>query len=201
MSASSRRAQQDGARCRRRGRIPVWPCSVAGLHEASHRRSRPAGRRTIDPAHNDYDPLAQPPAADGARPEIVVWLGGGVRTALLLAAGHQQTRLAALDATLAATAAVSRTTALGVTAHPMGVGQPAAIAGLELSLRRIMLTPGGWIPGHSHPGALVIFVQSGTWGYTALGGTAQLSRAAVDGALTPAEPMPIGSAVLLAARD
>ncbi len=77
--------------------------------------------------------------------------------------------LAAQDAILAATAAASRTTALGVTAHPMGVGQPAAIAVLELSLRRITLTPGDRIPAHSHLGALVIFVESGTWGYTAIG--------------------------------
>ena len=90
---------------------------------------------------------------------------------------------------------------VGVTAQLMGAGQPAATPGMELTLRRVTLAPGGGIPPHSHPGALLIVVESGTWGHTALGGTAQLTRAAVAGTPTPAEPVTIGTEVTLTAGD
>ena len=60
----------------------------------------------------------------------------------------------------------------------------------------------GWTaPDHTHPGALVIYVESGSFGYTALGGTAQLTRAAVDGAVTPPETMPMGEELVLTPGD
>ena len=90
---------------------------------------------------------------------------------------------------------------VGVTAQLLGSGQPTPAPGLELTLRRITIAPGGLIPAHSHPGALVIVVEAGTWGYTALGGTTQLTRAAVAGTPTPAEAMPIGTEVILTAGD
>ena len=52
--------------------------------------------------------------------------------------------------------------ATGGASQPMGGGQPAAAPGLELTLRRITLAPGGRVPAHSHPGAPVIFVEAGT---------------------------------------
>ena len=91
--------------------------------------------------------------------------------------------------------------AVGVTAQLLGAGQPASAPGLELTLRRITIASGGAIPAHSHPGALVIFLEAGTWGYTALGGTVQLTRAAVAGTPTPAESMPMGTEVILNAGD
>jgi len=91
--------------------------------------------------------------------------------------------------------------AVGITVELLGSGHPGPAPGLELSLRRTTLAPGGRLPAHSHPGALVIFVEAGTWGYIALGGTAQLTRAAVDGTPTPAEEMPIGTEVILTAGD
>ena len=100
-----------------------------------------------------------------------------------------------------ASPAASPVAATGVTAEAMGVGQPASAPGLELSLRRITIAPGGKIPAHSHPGALVIFVEAGTWGYTSLGGTIQLTRAAAEGTPAPAEEMPIGTEVILNAGD
>ncbi|CAA9524381.1 MAG: hypothetical protein AVDCRST_MAG73-377 [uncultured Thermomicrobiales bacterium] len=63
------------------------------------------------------------------------------------------------------------------------------------------IAPGGRLPAHSHPGALVIFVEAGTWGYTALGGTAELTRAAVGGTPTPAEALPMGTEVILNPGD
>lgn len=106
-------------------------------------------------------------------------------------------RAVAQDATPAATP----TGAVGTTAQVLGSGQPAAAPGLELSLRRIVHVPGGRVPAHSHPGALVIFVEAGTWGYTPLGGTIQLTRATVDGTPTPAEDLEMGTEVILTAGD
>jgi redox-sensitive bicupin YhaK (pirin superfamily) len=90
---------------------------------------------------------------------------------------------------------------VGVTADLMGVGQPTTTPGLELSLRRITIAPGGGVPPHSHPGALVIYTESGSWGYTHLGGTVQLTRAAGEGTATAAEGMPVGEEVILNAGD
>jgi len=132
---------------------------------------------------------------DISRRDVVVRLGSGALAALLLSVAQSPT--AAQDATPAA----SPVAATGVTAEAMGVGQPASAPGLELSLRRITIAPGGKIPAHSHPGALVIFVEAGTWGYTSLGGTIQLTRAAAEGTPAPAEEMPTGTEVILNAGD
>jgi hypothetical protein len=91
--------------------------------------------------------------------------------------------------------------AVGVTIQLLGSGQPTSAPGLELSLRRTTLAPGGRLPAHSHPGAHVIVVEAGTWGYTPLGGTAKLTRAPVDGTPTPAELLPIGTDAMLSAGD
>ena len=90
---------------------------------------------------------------------------------------------------------------VGVSAVLLGGGQPAAAPGYELTLRRITIAPGGGIPAHTHPGALVIYLESGTWGYTALGGTARLTRAAAAGTPAAAEDLPIGTEVILTAGD
>ncbi|MBA3414769.1 MAG: hypothetical protein H0U10_06055 [Chloroflexia bacterium] len=115
--------------------------------------------------------------------------------ALGLALASRRFDAFAQDATPAPAAAV------GVSAQLLGIGQPAAAPGLELTLRRITIAVGGSIPPHSHPGALVIFVESGAFGYTALGGTIELTRAAVDGTPAPAEEMPTGTEVILNPGD
>ena len=83
----------------------------------------------------------------------------------------------------------------------MGVGQPTTTPGLELSLRRATIAPDGRLPAHSHPGALVIFVEEGAFGYTALGGMAQLTRASAEGTSHAAEAMPVGTEVILNPGD
>ena len=150
----------------------------------------------MDVTRPEVDPVGQTQHADITR-RTALRLGGSGLAALLLAASAQPRHLAAQEASPAA----SPTGAPGVTAQLMGVGQPAATPGLELSLRRITNPPGGRVPAHSHPGALVIFVESGTFGYTALGGTAQLTRAAVAGTPTPPEVMPMGTEVILNPGD
>ncbi len=150
----------------------------------------------MDPTHPEVDSLAQTRHADLSR-RTALRLSGGALAALLFAGSTRPHALAAQDASPAATP----TGATGTTTQAMGVGQPAAAPGLELSLRRITIAPGGRVPAHSHPGALVIFVEAGTWGYTALGGTVQLTRAAVGGTPTPAETMPMGTEVILNPGD
>ena len=104
------------------------------------------------------------------------------------------TQSAAQDATPAAGP-------VGVTATLLGSGETTVAPGHELSLRRITIEPGGGIPAHTHPGALVIYLESGTWGYTALNGTALLTRAAQNGTPSPTEEMPIGEEVILNPGD
>ena len=144
-------------------------------------------------------PTDPKPAAPGLDADLsrraAVRLGGAGLAALLLAAGAR--RGTAQDATPAATP----TGAVGTTAQVLGSGQPASAPGLELSLRRIVHVAGGRVPAQSHPGALVIYVEAGTWGYTPLGGTIQLTRAAVDGTPAPAEDLEMGTEVLLTAGD
>lgn len=118
---------------------------------------------------------------------------GGMSMAALLSTRWKSAT--AQDATPAPTGAV------GVTIQMLGLGPTTAAPGLELTLRRTVLAPGGRLPDHTHPGALVIYVESGSFGYTALGGTAEMTRAAVDGTMTPAESMPMGTEVILTAGD
>jgi hypothetical protein len=90
---------------------------------------------------------------------------------------------------------------VGVSATLIGSGQPSLTPGHELSLRRITIAPGGGLPAHTHPGALIIYLESGTWGYIPLAGIAQLTRAAVDGTPSPTEDMAIGTETVLEPGD
>ena len=107
---------------------------------------------------------------------------------------------------LAGTAAQDATPAAGplagVTIEALGGGMPAAAPGHALSLLRVTFAPGASIPPHTQPGALVVAVESGTFGFTVTQGQAQLSRAAAPGG-TPAaaEPLAPGAEVLLGPGD
>lgn len=90
---------------------------------------------------------------------------------------------------------------VGVTSMLLGSGQPGLVPGHELSLRRVTIAPGGGIPAHTHPGALVIYLESGTWGYIPLDGVARLTRAAVDGTPSPTEDMVVGTETMLQPGD
>jgi len=122
-------------------------------------------------------------------------LGGVGAIAVASGLASRGSALAAQDATPSVPAAV------GVTAQLLGSGQTMSAPGMELTLRRITIAVGGSIPAHTHPGALVILVEAGTFGYTALGGTVQLTRATIAGTPTPAESMPTGTEVILNPGD
>jgi hypothetical protein len=88
-----------------------------------------------------------------------------------------------------------------ITFQLLGAGPTATAPGLELTLRRTTLAPGAVLPDHTPPGALVIFVESGAFGYTPLDGNVQMTRAAVGGTVTPAELPAMGAEVVLEAGD
>lgn len=89
----------------------------------------------------------------------------------------------------------------GVYGEVLASGFPTAVPEMELVLRRTIITPGGGLPPHSHPGPIIFMVDAGTWGYTPLGGSIQLTRAAVDGNVNPPEEPPLGVELILTAGD
>jgi quercetin dioxygenase-like cupin family protein len=118
-----------------------------------------------------------------------------------LGAGGLGLALAARGVSAAAQEATPLTETVGVVGDILGAGQPTSTPEMELVLRRTTIAPGGGIPPHSHPGSIVIVVDAGTWGYTPLGGTIQLTRAAVNGTPAPAEEVPLGTEVILTKGD
>ena len=148
-------------------------------------------RRTEGPIAMIDEPTPVPSAL--TRRTALAGLGAGFGLAL---AARGLGRTAAQESTPAIASGGE-----GVTAELMGAGQPAGVPGMELTLRRIVIAPGGGLAPHSHPGALVIDVESGTWGHTALGGTARLTRATTDGTPQPAEDVEIGVEAILTAGD
>jgi hypothetical protein len=86
----------------------------------------------------------------------------------LSAFGLVSTRTVAQDATPATG---------GPVAELLGHGLPAAAPGFDLSLYRVTLGPGAMVPPHTHPGASVVYVESGTLAFTSLEGEAYLFRA------------------------
>ena len=103
----------------------------------------------------------------------------------------------------APTVAQEATPAAGeVAAELLGHGPPTAAPGFDLSLYRVTLGSGGVVPPHTHPGAGVVYVESGTFGFTPLEGEAWLIRAGV--AATPdaqGEMLAHGTEVMLTAGD
>ena len=135
-----------------------------------------------------------PRASVVSRRGVVVGASAGTLLTALLPRGFG--RAAAQESTPAITSGGH-----GVTAEQLGAGEPTTTPGMELTLRRTTIAPGGGLAPHSHPGALVIYVESGTWGHTALGGTARLTRAARGGTPQPTEEVEIGVEMILTAGD
>ncbi len=123
------------------------------------------------------------------------------RRTALAGAGGLGLALAARGLSAAAQESTPLTEPVGIEGVDLGSGQPTSIPEMELVLRRTTIAPGGGIPPHSHPGSLLLVVDAGTFGYTPLGGTTQLTRAAVAGTPAPVEEVPIGTEVLLTKGD
>lgn len=92
--------------------------------------------------------------------------------------------------------------ATNVSAQVLGNAAPEAATGQSLVLARIIFGPGGSIGPHTHPGTLVVSVESGTLGFTlAEEGEMPVMRAAPAGTPAAAEPVRSGQEVELAPGD
>ncbi len=89
----------------------------------------------------------------------------------------------------------------GVAGTVLGADVPTIAQGAELAVARTTIAPGGGLPPHGHPGAIMFVVDAGTWGYTPLGGTIRVTRAAGDGTPTAAEEPPMGVELILTKGD
>jgi quercetin dioxygenase-like cupin family protein len=88
----------------------------------------------------------------------------------------------------------------GITPQPLGGGEPSIAPGYAMGLVRLTYEPGATLNAHTHPGASILFIESGTLTYTLLEGTATVTRApsgmATPGAAPTSESVPPGDIVL-----
>lgn len=89
----------------------------------------------------------------------------------------------------------------GVSGVVLGSAVPAALPDHTLSLRLTMIDPGAVIPLHTHPGTLVVAVQSGSTTVTVNSGTLVVTRAPVDGAPGVVEEHAAGDVIVMATGD
>lgn len=90
----------------------------------------------------------------------------------------------------------------GVTAEVFAGAPPARASGQTLYVARFTFQPGSEIFPHSHPGTVVLAVESGAFGWTLVQGTAHVIRGAAAGATGPAEDMTTpGTEVILNPGD
>jgi quercetin dioxygenase-like cupin family protein len=81
----------------------------------------------------------------------------------------------------------------GITPQPLGSGLPSSAPGLAMGLVRLTYAPGATLNSHTHPGASILYIESGTLTYTLIEGTATVTRASADPASPPvAEPFAAG---------
>jgi quercetin dioxygenase-like cupin family protein len=112
-------------------------------------------------------------------------------------------RLAAQEASPAAgdAAVTPIELAPGVTAEVFAGAPSARAEGQTIYLARFTFAPGSEIFPHSHPGTVVIAVDSGSLGWTLLQGTAQVVRGAGTGSTEAEEITEPGTEVILEPGD
>ena len=94
--------------------------------------------------------------------------------------------------------------ATNMSVQMLGNAQPAAAEGQSLVLVRAIFAPGGGIGPHTHPGTLVISVESGAFGFTPVGEGAMemtVMRSGEAGTPPAAEPMVMGQETVLHPGD
>lgn len=114
-------------------------------------------------------------------------------------AGGAPSPLAAQSATPAAVTAIEL--APGVTAEVFAAAPSARAAGQTVYLARFTFAPGSEIFPHSHPGTIVLGVDSGSFGWTLLEGTAHVVRGAAAGGTTTEDVTEPGTEVILEVGD
>jgi len=117
---------------------------------------------------------------------------------LIMILGSALVTRAAPPITQVATPAVG---SVGVGGGEVGSGESRVAPGYLLSLRRGVFDPGGIVPLHHHPGALVIYVESGVLTYTVSEGTALVTRVAQASTPAPTEQIGPGATALLQPGD
>jgi quercetin dioxygenase-like cupin family protein len=100
--------------------------------------------------------------------------------ALLLLAAH------------ATSAAQEATPAQPIVNEVLARGLPNDAPGQVLQLERYTFAPDAVIPTHTHPGAYLIYVESGDFGFTVIKGDAEITPAGT----TDAEPIQAGAEVV-----
>jgi quercetin dioxygenase-like cupin family protein len=82
----------------------------------------------------------------------------------------------------------------GITPQPLGGGLPSTAPGLAMGLVRLTYEPGATLNSHTHPGASILYIESGTLTYTLIEGTATITRSPADPATPPVtEPLAAGA--------
>ncbi len=90
----------------------------------------------------------------------------------------------------------------GVTVFPMGQGMPNDANGQALVMLRLTVAPGGGFAAHTHPGTLLVSIESGTFDLTQLDDMQMsVTRAATDGTPATTETMTKGVTLTLDAGD
>ncbi|MGH2531129.1 MAG: hypothetical protein ACRDJW_02370, partial [Thermomicrobiales bacterium] len=77
----------------------------------------------------------------------------------------------------------------GVTAEIFAAAPSAVAPGQTVYLARFIFQPGAEIFPHGHPGTTVLGVESGSFGWTLIAGTAHVVRGAASGAAEPVEDL------------
>lgn len=122
---------------------------------------------------------------------------------VLILNGAPAPRLAAQDATPTAdSAAVAQIELVpGVIAEVFAGVPSARAAGQTVYLARFTFDPGSEISPHRHPGTTVLGVESGSFGWTLVAGTAHVIRGAAAGGTAVEDVTEPGAEVVLNAGD
>ena len=91
----------------------------------------------------------------------------------------------------------------GVTVEPIGQAMPAEAPGQALVVLRITIAPGGGFQPHTHPGTLVVSIESGQFALTQLDASMPMSvmRAASNGTPAASEQLTAGATAVLNPGD
>lgn len=89
----------------------------------------------------------------------------------------------------------------GTTVESLGAMAPATAPGHALVFLRLTMEPGASIPAHSHPGGVVLVVESGSFGTMFVQGTGTITRATTAGTPAATEPTTSGTEMILEAGD
>ncbi|MGH2534264.1 MAG: cupin domain-containing protein [Thermomicrobiales bacterium] len=89
----------------------------------------------------------------------------------------------------------------GTTVEALGSVMPTSAPEHALVFLRITMEPGASIPAHSHPGGVVLVVESGSFGTEFVQGSGTITRATTPGTPAATEESPAGAEAILEAGD